>query len=234
MADVVGRGRRAPASGLRPPAEGAAIEIRKIEIADLIECIAKGRAGFQTRAAIRHVLRRHLCDRRPPHRLARVRARLFLSRLSVHHGFCAVRAVWRGGNIRDFAPARERRAAVLVGGARRGLEPDGEGARLARAGQPLHPDHLARRRVFVFLVFYGADIPSLPQLFARSLHHDLRADVPAGRQRDRGDHCARGLFDHRSVAAAGRRSRRRFRDRDDRPACARSWPIRGRCWPGRS
>ena len=70
--------------------------------------------------------------------------------------------------------------------------------------------------VFVFLAFYGADIPSFPQLFANifTTAHGL-AFLLVGNVARR-DHRALRLFDHRDRAASRRRSRGRFCDRDDR------------------
>ena len=99
------------------------IEIRKIEIADVMDCIAKGRAGLRTRAAIWHVFRRHLRDRRPDDDLVRFRHGLSLSRLPVDNGFCPFRPFRRCGDLRNFPPSGDRRAFVLARGHRRGLEP---------------------------------------------------------------------------------------------------------------
>ena len=56
--------------------------------------------------------------------------------------------------------------------------------------------------VFVFLMFYGLNIPSLPQLFANIFTTAYGMTVPPGRQRAGSDHRAVRLFDHRHFAAA--------------------------------
>ena len=69
--------------------------------------------------------------------------------------------------------------------------------------------------VFLFLMFYGMDVPTFEQMFTPDFHHDLRPDVPYCRQQHRGDRRARRLFLYRRLAPAPHRPRRRLRHRND-------------------
>ena len=177
----------------------------------------QGRAGLQPRAPIRHVLRRLLRDRRPADRLAR------LSRWTI--SISPIRSSWVLRCSRRFGAAGTYEIS-------RRLE-DGEplswpavlGAVWSRTGKEL--GWLALVSLFTLIIWLDVAVfrlpdllrrrtfHRLPQLFANVFTHDLRADVPPGRQRRRRDHRALRLFLHRRFAAAGRRPRHRFRDRDD-------------------
>ena len=118
-------------------------EIRTIEVADVMDCIAQGVQDF---------------GRAPIYGLffgavyavggllliwASFALQLSLSRLPARHGLCSLCAFWRCGHVRDFPAARQRRAIVMGGGVGRGVDEGRQGTRLAGAGQHLHPHRLA-------------------------------------------------------------------------------------------
>ena len=86
MAIVIDAGPPA-ASGHAADEGKAPLQIRHIEIADLMECIARGRQGFHPGAEIRHVLRRGLRGRRVADPLDRVRLGYFYVAYPLIMGF---------------------------------------------------------------------------------------------------------------------------------------------------
>ena len=210
MAIVVGAGpppanEQAADIGRTPP-----FEIRKIEIADVIECIAKGVQDF---------------GRAPQYGMFFGAIYAIGGLLIVWAAFALDYPYLAYPFVMGFALFAPFGAAGTYEISRR-LE-SGEplswsailGSVWSRTGKELGWLALVSLftliiwldlAVFVFLMFYGADIPSHAAVVRQNLHHPLRSGVPSGRQRAGGDHCSPRLFDHRRRPASRRRSRGRI------------------------
>ena len=99
MAVVVGAGPRPANEQAVDAGRAPQFEIRKIEVADVIDCITRGVQDFRRAPLYGMFFGAFYAIGGLHHRLGGFRAGLSLSRLSVRHGFCAVRAVRRGGDL---------------------------------------------------------------------------------------------------------------------------------------
>ena len=152
-----GDGHRPSAVDGEATAADAAARSGKVEISDLMRVHRERRPGLHPIAQIRAC-----SSARSTRSAAGAHASGWLSRSAIStspildHGVCPARPVRRGGNLRDLAPARARRAAFLVGGVRRRLEPMGKDLGWLALVSLFTFMIWLDIAVFLFLIFYGS------------------------------------------------------------------------------